>query len=397
VYFDSQIHRRLRLKTTETDGSISVIMQEMEAEWPTGGGSPMNGAHLFSPLRLRERVFRNRVFVSPMCQYSAVDGMPTDWHLVHLGSRAVGGAALVMTEATAVSPEGRITPHDTGIWSREQAAAFGKIAEFIRQHGAVAGIQVAHAGRKASTDVPWRGGKPLAPGNGGWQPIAPSPVPFAEGHAVPREMTEADMERVREAFAAAARRGQEAGFEVIEVHMAHGYLLHEFLSPLTNRRTDAWGGSLENRIRFPVSVARAVREEWPGRLPVLVRVSATDWVEGGWDLQQTIALARELKTVGIDMVDCSSGGTVSDAKVPSGPGFQAPFAAAVRREAGIATGAVGLITEPAQAGRIVSTGMADAVMIGRESLRDPYWPLHAARSLGVDIPWPPQYERAKPM
>jgi 2,4-dienoyl-CoA reductase-like NADH-dependent reductase (Old Yellow Enzyme family) len=355
----------------------------------------MNSARLFSPLRLRELVFKNRVFVSPMCQYSAVDGMPMDWHLVHLGCRAIGGAALVMTEATAVSPEGRISPFDTGIWSREQATAFRKIAEFIRQHGAVAGIQIAHAGRKASTDVPWRGGKPLDTGNGGWQPIGPSPVPFAEGYAVPREMTEAEMERVRNAFAAAARHGQEAGFEVIEVHMAHGYLLHEFLSPLTNRRRDAWGGSLENRLRFPVSVARAVREEWPERLPVLVRVSAMDWVEGGWDLPQTIALARELKKIGIDMVDCSSGGAVPDAKIQASPGFQTPFAAAVRREAGIATGAVGLITEPGQAEQIVSTCLADAILIGREFLRDPYWPLHAARSLGVDIPWPSQYERAK--
>lgn len=357
----------------------------------------MNRARLFSPLRLRERVFRNRIFVSPMCQYSAVDGIPTDWHLVHLGSRAIGGAALVMTEATAVSPEGRISPFDTGIWSPEQAESFRNIAGFIRRNGAVAGIQIAHAGRKASTDVPWRGGKPLGPGNGGWQPIAPSPVPFSEGYAVPREMTEAEMERVRNAFAAAARHGREAGFEVVEVHMAHGYLLHEFLSPLTNRRTDACGGSLENRLRFPVSVARAVREEWPDRLPVFVRVSATDWVEGGWDLPQTIALARELKRIGIDMVDCSSGGAVPDAKIPAGPGFQTPFAAAVRREAGIATGAVGLITEPAQAEQIVSAGLADAVMIGREFLRDPYWPLHAARSLGVDIPWPSQYERAKPL
>ena len=357
----------------------------------------MNEARLFSPLRLRERGFKNRIFVSPMCQCSAVDGMPTDWHLVHLGSRAIGGAALVMTEATAVSPEGRITLFDTGIWSREQATVFRKIAGFIHQHGAVAGIQIAHAGRKASTDVPWRGGKPLDPGNGGWQPVAPSPVPFGEGYAIPREMTEADMERVRKAFAAAARHGREAGFEVIEVHMAHGYLLHEFLSPLISKRTDAFGGSLENRLRFPVSVARAVREEWPERLPVFVRVSATDWVEGGWDLPQTIALARELKKIGIDMVDCSSGGAVPDAKIPAGPGFQTPFAAAVRREAGIATGAVGLITEPAQAEQILSTGLADAIMIGREFLRDPYWPLHAARSLGVDIPWPSQYERAKPL
>jgi len=357
----------------------------------------MSEARLFSPFRLRELAFKNRIFVSPMCQYSAVDGMPTDWHLVHLGSRAAGGAGLVMTEATAVSPEGRISPFDTGIWAPEQAAGFRNIARFIRRHGAVAGIQIAHAGRKASTDAPWHGGKPLAPGNGGWQPIAPSPVPFAEGYAVPREMTEAEMERVRKAFSASARRGREAGFEVIEIHMAHGYLLHEFLSPLANRRTDAFGGSLENRLRFPVSVARAVREEWPDSLPVFVRVSATDWVDGGWDLPQTISLARELKKIGIDMIDCSSGGTVPDATIPAGPGFQTPFAAAVRREAGIATGAVGLITEPEQAEQIVSNGLADAVMIGREFLRNPYWPLRAARSLGVEIPWPSQYERAKPV
>jgi 2,4-dienoyl-CoA reductase-like NADH-dependent reductase (Old Yellow Enzyme family) len=352
--------------------------------------------NLFSPLRLRELEFKNRIFVSPMCQYSAVDGMPTDWHLVHLGSRAVGGAALVMTEATAVSPEGRISPFDTGIWSREHGSEFRKITGFLRQQGAVAGLQIAHAGRKASTDVPWRGGKPLVAGNGGWQPIAPSPLPFGEGYTVPREMTESDMERVRTEFAAAARHGREAGFEVVEVHMAHGYLLHEFLSPLTNRRTDAWGGSLENRLRFPVSVARAVREEWPERLPVFVRVSATDWVEGGWDLPQTIALARELKAIGVDMVDCSSGGAVPDAKIPAAPGFQAPFAAAIRREAGIATGAVGLITEPEQAAQILAAGQADAILIGREFLRDPYWPLRAARTLGVETSWPPQYERARP-
>ena len=282
----------------------------------------MNRVNLFSPLRLRELVFRNRIFVSPMCQYSAVDGMPTDWHLVHLGSRAIGGAALVMTEATAVSLEGRISPSDTGIWSREQVVAFRKIAGFIREHGAVAGIQIAHAGRKASTDVPWRGGKPLDSRKGGWQPVAPSPEPFAEGYAVPREMTEADMERVREAFAVAASHGREAGFDVIEVHMAHGYLLHEFLSPLTNRRTDAWGGSLENRIRFPLSVARAVREEWPEGLPVLVRVSATDWVEGGWDLQQTIVLARELKKIGIDMVDFPAGEPFPMRRLPQARDFR---------------------------------------------------------------------------
>ncbi len=355
----------------------------------------MSRARLFSAFRLRDLEFRNRIFVSPMCQYSAVDGVPADWHLVHLGGRAIGGAGLVMTEATAVSPEGRISPFDTGIWSTEQAGAFARIAGFIRQHGAVAGIQIAHAGRKASTDAPWKGGRPLDARSGGWQPMAPSALPFADGYPVPKEMTEADMERVRMEFAAAARNGKEAGFEVVEVHMAHGYLLHEFLSPLTNRRTDACGGSLENRLRFPVSVALAVREAWPERLPVFVRVSATDWVDGGWELSQTVALSRALKRVGVDLVDCSSGGLVPDAAIPVGPGFQAPFAAEVRRGAGIATAAVGMITEPAQAEQIVATGVADAVVIGRGFLRDPYWPLHAARALGVDFPWPVQYERAK--
>jgi len=351
---------------------------------------------LFSPFRLRDLALRNRIVVSPMCQYSAVDGVPTAWHLVHLGSRAVGGAALVMTEATAVSPEGRISPDDTGIWSRAHADAFKPVAGFVRAQGAVPGIQLAHAGRKASTAAPWRGGKPLAPADGGWGPIAPSPLPFAGGYPAPRGMTEADMERVRGEFFEAARRGREAGFDVVEIHMAHGYLLHEFLSPLANRRNDAFGGSLENRLRFPVSVARAVREAWPAHLPVFVRVSAVDWVEGGWDLPQTVRLAAALKETGIDLVDCSSGGLVPDAKVPAAPGFQAPFSAAVRREAGIPTGAVGLITDPVQAETIVAAGMADVVLLARELLRDPYWPLRAARVLGADVPWPPQYLRARP-
>ncbi len=359
-------------------------------------GAAPNGPVLFSPIRLRELALGNRIAVSPMCQYSAVDGMPTAWHLVHLGSRAVGGAALVMTEATAVSPEGRISPDDTGIWSRAHVEAFGRIAGFIRAQGAVPGIQLAHAGRKASTAAPWRGGTPLPPAQGGWRPIGPSPVPFAAGYPEPREMTEADMERVRGEFFEAARRGREAGFDVVEIHMAHGYLLHEFLSPLTNRRSDAYGGAFGNRVRFPLSVARAVREAWPAGLPVFVRVSAVDWVEGGWDLPQTVRLAAALKGAGIDLVDCSSGGAVPDAKVPAAPGYQAPFAAAVRREAGIATGAVGLITDPVQAETIVATGMADIVLLARELLRDPYWPLRAARVLGADVPWPPQYLRARP-
>ncbi len=352
-------------------------------------------SRLFSPLQLRTVTFRNRIFVSPMCQYSSRDGFPTHWHLVHLGSRAVGGAGLVMVEATAVSPEGRVSPDDSGIWSDAHAEAFAPIARFIREQGAVAGMQLAHAGRKASTDRPWQGGGPLGPDRRGWQPVAPSSLPFASGHPVPREMAEEDLEAVRGRFEAAARRALASGFQVVEVHLAHGYLLHEFLSPLTNRRQDAYGGPLENRMRFPLSVTRAVRDVWPRDLPVFVRISATDWVEGGWDLEQSVELCRRLREQGIDLVDCSSGGLVHDAVVPAGPGYQTPFAAAIRRDAGIATGAVGLITEPFQAEQIVSTGIADAVSLARQMLRNPYWPLEAAKALKADIPWPVQYLRAK--
>lgn len=353
-------------------------------------------ARLFSPFTLRGITFRNRIFVSPMCQYSAVEGVPNEWHMVHLGSRAVGGAALVMAEASAVSPEGRISPYDLGIWNDEQVQAFRPIVRFIKAQGAVPAIQLAHAGRKASTDAPWNGGKPVPLGQGGWQPMAPSPIAFTEGYPVPHEMSGADIAHVVEQFAAAARHALAAGFEVVEVHMAHGYLMHEFLSPLSNRRADAYGGSLENRMRLPLQAAQAVREVWPAEWPALARISATDWMEGGWDLPQSIELARRLKTVGIDLIDCSSGGNVMDARIPAGPGFQTPFATAIRQQAGIATGAVGLITEPAQAEQIVATELADVVLLAREFLRDPYWPLHAARELGVDVPWPRQYERARP-
>jgi len=354
-------------------------------------------AVLFTPLRLRELEFRNRIFVSPMCQYSAVDGVPNEWHFVHLGSRAVGGAALVMVEATAVTAEGRISPYDTGIWSDAQRDAFAPIARFIKEQGAVPAIQLAHAGRKASTDRPWLGGGPLPPEQGGWQPIAPSAVPFSPKHPVPREMTKADIDDVIAAFEAAARRALEAGFEVIELHAAHGYLLHQFLSPLANRRRDDYGGSLENRMRLTLEVARVLRAAWPARLPVFARISATDWVPGGWDLEQSIALGRALKTIGIDLIDCSSGGMVPDANVPAGPGYQVPFAQALRREAEIATAAVGLITEPFQAEQIVATAQADAVFLARELLRDPYWPLRAAGRLGADIGYfPAQYLRARP-
>ncbi|MEN6439933.1 MAG: NADH:flavin oxidoreductase/NADH oxidase [Syntrophobacter sp.] len=351
---------------------------------------------LFSPLRLRDIEFKHRIFVSPMCQYSSLDGMPTDWHLVHLGSRAVGGAALVMVEATAVSPEGRISPADSGLWSSAHAEAFRRITSFIRSQGAVPGIQLAHAGRKASTDAPWRGGGPLSSAEGGWQPVAPSPVAFDEISPTPREMSDGDLDEVLSRFCAAARFSMDAGFEMIEIHMAHGYLLHEFLSPISNNRADQYGGSFKNRTRFPLEVARAVREVWPAGLPIFVRISCSDWVEGGWDLPQSIEFCGQLKEIGIDLIDCSSGALVPHARIPAGPGFQVPFAAAIRKEAGIPTGAVGFITQPAQAEQIVATGQADAVLMAREFLRQPYWPLYAARDLGVDIAWPDQYLRVKP-
>jgi 2,4-dienoyl-CoA reductase-like NADH-dependent reductase (Old Yellow Enzyme family) len=350
---------------------------------------------LFSPITMRSITFRNRIFVSPMCQYSSHDGLPTDWHLVHLGSRAVGGAGLVMVEASAVSLEGRISPDDSGIWSDAHAAAFAPIARFIRGQGAVPGIQLAHAGRKGSCSLPWLGGGPLGMEACGWQPLGPGNIPFDVGHPVPRALTLDELDEVETHFRTATRRALAAGFQLIELHMAHGYLLHEFLSPLVNQRTDNYGGSLENRLRFPLRVARAVREEWPAELPLFVRISATDWVAGGWDIDQSVVLARHLKELGVDLIDCSSGFAVPDEPVPFGPGFQVPFAARIRTEAGIASGAVGFITEPVQAEQIVATGQADVVLLGREMLRDPYWPLHAARILRADAPWPNQYLRAK--
>jgi len=350
---------------------------------------------LFSPITIGSVTIRNRIFVSPMCQYSSPEGLPTDWHLVHLGSRAVGGAGLVMTEAVAVSPEGRISPDDSGIWSDAHADAFRPIARFIAGQGAVAGIQLAHAGRKASTDSPWRGGGVLGDDEWGWRPVAPSPLPFNPGGVEPLELDAADLDRIEESFRAATRRALAAGFRAIEVHMAHGYLLHQFLSPLANRRSDDYGGSLENRLRFPLRIVRAVRAEWPAELPLLARISAADWVEGGWDLGQSVLLARRLKICGVDLIDCSSGFVVPDEPIPVGPGFQVPFSAAIRTATGIATGAVGLITDPAQAEQIIATGQADVVSLGRQLLRDPYWPLHAARALKVEVPWPDQYLRAK--
>ncbi len=352
-------------------------------------------AKLFTPLKLRDLELKNRIVVSPMCQYSAEGGIPNEWHRVHYGTRAVGGAAMVMVEATAVCPEGRITPWCTGLWSDAHVRAFEPITEFIRNQGAVPAIQIAHAGRKASSDAPWRGGVCLPVGAGGWQTMAPSAVPFSPAHGTPHALTLAEIDGVVEMFVEAAQRALAAGFEVAEVHCAHGYLLNEFLSPLSNRREDDYGGSLENRCRLPLRIAKAVRDLWPQHWPVLVRISATDWVEGGWDLAQSVQFAKWLKEIGIDLIDCSTGGLIHDAKIPAALGFQVPFAAGVRNEAGIATGAVGLITQPAQAEQILQDGQADLIFIARELLRDPYWPLHAARELGVDMPWPNQYARAK--
>lgn len=352
-------------------------------------------SRLFTPITLGSVTIRNRIFVSPMCQYSSPDGLPTDWHLVHLGSRAVGGAGLVMTEAVAVSPEGRISPDDCGIWSDAHADAFRPIARFIAGQGVVAGIQLAHAGRKASSESPWRGGRQLGDGERGWRPVAPSPLPFNPGEVEPLELDAAGLDRIEQSFRDATRRALAAGFQAVEVHMAHGYLLHQFLSPLTNHRSDDYGGSLENRLRFPLRIVRAVRAEWPAELPLLVRISTTDWAEGGWDLGQSVLLARRLKISGVDLIDCSSGFAVPDEPIPFGPGFQVPFSAAIRTATGMATGTVGLITDPAQAEQIIATGQADVVSLGRQLLRDPYWPLHAARALKVDVPWPDQYLRAK--
>jgi len=352
---------------------------------------------LFTPLTLRGVEFRNRVFVSPMCQYSSEGGLPTDWHLVHLGARAVGGAGLVMVEATAVTPDGRISPVDMGLWSDAHGTALARIAAFIKAQGAAAGVQLAHAGRKASTSPPWEGGGPIAGADGGWTPVAPSPIRFGPDSPEPHELDRGEIDQLVERFAAAAHRAHGAGFDVIELHAAHGYLLHQFLSPLTNARTDEFGGSFDNRVRFPLAVAARLRDAWPSWLPMFVRVSATDWVEGGWSLDDTVEFGRRLKTLGIDLVDCSSGGIVSNAKIPVGPGYQAPFAAAVRKEAGIATGAVGMVTSPEQAEQILATGQADVVLLAREFLRSPYWPLHAARKLGASVEWPKQYLRARPV
>jgi 2,4-dienoyl-CoA reductase-like NADH-dependent reductase (Old Yellow Enzyme family) len=351
-------------------------------------------SRLFTPLQLRGVEFRNRAWVAPMCQYSSVDGHPTDWHLVHLGSLARGGAGLVLTEATAVTPAGRISPADAGIWTDAQAADYERITTFVRSHGAIPGIQLAHAGRKASTRVPWLGRGYVDPADGGWQTVGASPVGYADWPA-PRELTVDELREHPRAWAAAARRALAAGFEVAEIHAAHGYLLHQFLSPLSNRRDDAYGGDLAGRSRLLIEVVDAVRAEWPDDKPLFVRVSATDWVDGGLTVDEVVLVAKELAGHGVDLVDVSSGGNSPDQRITTGPGYQVPFARAVRSGSGLPTAAVGLITEPAQAEQVLADGAADAVLLARALLREPHWPLRAAHELGDEIAWPPQYDRAR--
>jgi 2,4-dienoyl-CoA reductase-like NADH-dependent reductase (Old Yellow Enzyme family) len=354
--------------------------------------------HLFAPLKLRSLTLPNRIAVSPMCEYSSIDGFANDWHLVHLGSRAIGGAALVLTEANAVSPEGRITPSDLGIWKDEHIPELKRITTFLHQHGSYAGTQLAHAGRKASMALPWDKARTIPPSEGGWQAVGPSAIRFDEAYPIPTALDSAGMDKVIADFVAATHRALAAGFDLVEVHAAHGYLLHEFLSPLSNHRTDDYGGSFENRVRFPLKVIRAVRAAWPQHLPVFVRISATDWAPeslgASWELPQSVAFAKLLKQESIDLVDVSTSGNHPAQQIPVGPGYQVHHAETIRREAGIPTGAVGMITEPAQADQILRTGQADLVLLARELLRHPYWPLHAAEVLRQQTPWPVQYARA---
>lgn len=355
----------------------------------------MTDSHLFSPLSLRGVTLRNRIAVSPMCQYSCEDGFATDWHLVHLGSRAVGGAALVMVEATAVEARGRITYGDHGLWKDEHIEMLARITRFIKQQGAVAGIQIAHAGRKASCELPWKGDKAISPEQkNGWQVVAPSAIAFNANDPLPIELSKNEIADIVQAFVATAERAHAAGFEVLELHAAHGYLLHEFLSPLSNKRDDEYGGAFENRIRFTLEVTESVRAVWPDHLPLFVRISATDWKEGGWSIEDSVKLSAILKSKGVDLMDCSSGGIVPHVKIPNNPGYQVLFAERVKREGGILTGAVGLITEPKQADDVIRSSKADIVLLARGFLRDPYWPLHAAQALSASIKPPVQYGRA---
>jgi 2,4-dienoyl-CoA reductase-like NADH-dependent reductase (Old Yellow Enzyme family) len=352
------------------------------------------GAGLFTPLVIRDVVIPNRIGVSPMCQYSAEDGFANDWHMVHLGSRAVGGAGLVFVEATAVTPDGRITHGDLGLWSDAHVEPLRRIVTFLKQHGSVVAIQLAHAGRKASTALPWEGGLPLAEHQCAWQTVAPSPAPFAENFHVPAELSRQEIAEVIRAFAEAAKRARTAGFDIVEIHGAHGYLINEFLSPLSNHRTDEYGGSLENRTRFLREVISAVREVWPETQPLFLRVSASEWVEGGWSVEDSVELARMVSNLGVDLIDCSSGGNSPLAQIAVRPGYQVTFAQQIRAQAGIRTAAVGMITEPEQASQIVASGAADIVLLGREFLRNPYWPVKAAQVLGEKVTAPVQYGRA---
>lgn len=350
---------------------------------------------LFSPLQIKSLKFKNRITISPMCQYSAEDGFANDWHLVHLGSRAIGGAALIIQEATAVSPEGRISPGDLGLWKDEQIEKMQSINRFIVSQNAIPGIQLAHAGRKASAAIPWEGNRNLDETNGGWKTLAPSAIPFHSSEKTPIALDKNGIQKVISDFKSATKRALKAGFQVVEIHAAHGYLLHQFLSPLSNFRTDEYGGSFENRIRLLLEVLEAVQSEWPVNLPLFVRISATDWADGGWDIEESIQLSQLLKEKGVDLMDVSSGGLVTHQQIPLGPNYQVPFAERIKKEIGILTGAVGLITEAAQADEIVASEKADLVLFARESLREPNLALDFAKELGVDVPWPKQYERAK--
>lgn len=350
---------------------------------------------LFSPLQIKSLTFKNRIVISPMCQYSSIDGFANDWHLVHLGSRASGGAALIIQEATSVSPEGRISPADLGLWKDEQIEKMKDINQFIISQNSIPGIQLAHAGRKASMSEPWNGNKRLDESNGGWNPVAPSASSNHSNEKPPIALDKVGIQKVISDFKATTKRAVQAGFKVIEIHAAHGYLLHQFLSPLTNFRTDEYGGSFENRIRFTLEVLEAVQSEWPTNLPLFVRISATDWADGGWNIEESVQLSKVLKEKGVDLIDVSSGGLVSHQKITLGPGYQVPFAESIKNETGILTGAVGLITEAIQAEEIVATGKADLVLFARESLRNPNLALNFAKELGAEIQWPKQYERAK--
>jgi 2,4-dienoyl-CoA reductase-like NADH-dependent reductase (Old Yellow Enzyme family) len=351
---------------------------------------------LFDPIKIQDLTFANRIFVSPMCQYSSDDGFANDWHLVHLGSRAIGGPALVLTEASAVLPEGRISPQDLGIWKDEHIEPLQRITSFIRSQGTFAGMQLAHAGRKASTRRPWEGVGTVPVAQGGWAPFAPSPIAFDENHATPVALDEADIHAIVDAFGYAAARAFRAGFQVLEIHAAHGYLIHEFLSPISNKRNDAYGGSLANRSRILCEVISSVRRVWPESFPLFVRISASDWIEGGWDIEQSVDLVNVIRALGVDLIDCSSGGLSPAQKIALEPGYQVPFAERIRRETGILTGTVGLIEVPDQAEAVVRDGKADVVLFAREFLRRPYWPLEVAGKMGVPVPWPAQYLRAAP-